>query len=81
MLAGDGVFRELGAVAPDRECAVAKSQLHVIIPGAAHTGQHLGFGTQLDSDAAPRVVVLAALANNVGKIVRQFRRKIHACAG
>ena len=71
-------MREGRAVAPGREDAVAKIPLHIIGPGAAYTGPHLGFGTLLWTQGRWRAS--PPRANTVGKILCWSRREIDARA-
>src|SRR4029077_5069491 len=78
VLAGNALLHKMRAVAPSRKSVVSPGKLHLVQAGTTHAGSKLGLGTFLDHNAAPAVVVVAALPNILGETRCQLGGKTHA---
>jgi hypothetical protein len=77
VFARNALLHKMGAVAPNRKLVLSPGKLHLVKARTTHAGRKLGLGTFVDRDAAPTVVVIAALPNILGETRCQLGGKTH----
>src|SRR5260370_37096215 len=77
VFARNALLHKMGAVAPNRKLVFSPGKLHLVKARTTHAGSKLGLGTFVDRDAAPTVVVIAALPNILGETRCQLGGKTH----